>query len=106
MDNLRINVAHEFTDTPGARYYKDGDFPGEEFRDKFLKDNFKIYNKIIINLDGTEGYPTSFSEEAFGGLARIYPIDEVLSKLDFISDEEPELIDEIISYIKDARSKK
>ena len=26
--------------------------------------------KIIINLDGTAGYATSFLEEAFGGLVR------------------------------------
>lgn len=101
-----INIAKDFTDTPGARYYNDGDFPGEEFRDRFLKNIFNEYDKIIINLDGTEGYPTSFSEEAFGGLARIYPIDDVLNKLEFISDEEPDLIDEIIKYIKEARTDK
>lgn len=101
-----INIAKDFTETPGARYYTDGNFPGEEFRDKFLKNIFNEYDKIIINLDGTEGYPTSFSEEAFGGLARIYPIEEVLKKLVFISNEEPDLINEIQQYIKNARSGK
>lgn len=105
MRKKLINMT-EFTDSPGARYYEDGDFPGEEFRDKYLKDIFNDYDKIIINLDGTEGYPTSFSEEAFGGLARIFPIKDVLNKLEFISDEEPDLIDEIIKYIKEARTDK
>lgn len=106
MNKLTINLAKEFTDIPGARYYEDGDFPGQEFREKFLENNFEKYDKIIINLDGTEGIATSFSEEAFGGLARIYLEKDVLNKLEFISDEEPDLIDEIKKYIMEARTGK
>ena len=100
MKKLIINIANEFSDCPGARYYEDGDFSGQEFREKFLEKNFKNYNLIEINLDGTEGYATSFLEESFGGLARKYSSDEVLSKILFISFEEPNLIDEIKSYIR------
>lgn len=101
MSKIKINIAEDFTDTPGARYYDDGDYSGQEFRDNFLLKNFDDFDKIIINLDGTEGYATSFLEESFGGLARIKTKKLVLEKLEFISDEEPDLIDEIESYIRD-----
>lgn len=98
---FKINIAKDFTDTPGARYKADGEFSGEEFRDSFLVVNFDKYDLIEINLDGTEGYATSFLEEAFGGLARKFGSDKTLKKLRFISNEEPDLIEEINQYIKD-----
>jgi hypothetical protein len=54
-------------------------------------------------LDDTAGYATSFLEAAFGGLAREYPIDEVLATLEFTSADEPYLPEEIREYIKEAR---
>ncbi|WP_141048345.1 STAS-like domain-containing protein [Aliarcobacter cryaerophilus] len=95
-----INIAKDFSDSPGARYYDDGDFSGEQFRDEFLLKYFDNYDRIIVNLDGTEGYATSFLEESFGGLARIKGKDLVLRKIEFISNEEPDLIEEIQQYIK------
>ena len=104
MDKYLINIAEDFSEIPGARYYDDGDFSGQEFREKFLEKEFDKYDVIEINLDGTEGYATSFLEEAFGGLVRIVKDKEkVLTKLTFISTEEPNLIEEIMSYIKEAK---
>jgi len=100
--NITIDIAQEFSDCPGARYYEDGEFSGQEFREKILIPAFLKADKITIILDGTEGYATSFLEESFGGLARAYGADIVLSKLNFISEEEPDLIDEIKGYIKEA----
>ena len=69
-----INVAKEFTETPGARYKTQGAFSGEEFRDDILYPKFieSISNneKLVVNLDGGYGYGSSFLEEAFGGLVR------------------------------------
>ncbi|KAF3980359.1 MAG: STAS-like domain-containing protein, partial [Methylococcales symbiont of Iophon sp. n. MRB-2018] len=45
---------------------------------------------------------TSWLEEVFGGLARSEGTQKVADTLVFISDEEPYLIDDIKSYIKDA----
>lgn len=101
-----INIVDDFTDTPGARYYDDGDFSGQEFREKFILPNFNKYEKIKINLDGTEGYATSFLEEAFGGTARIFGIEKTKEKFEFISNEEPDLLEEIKEYILDAKNKK
>lgn len=100
---LNIHIAEEFSDAPGARYYEDGDNSGQEFREKFLEKNFNNYEIIIINLDDTEGYATSFLEEAFGGLARKFNKTEVLKKLEFISEDEPDLIEEIKEYINNAK---
>jgi hypothetical protein len=101
-DNITINISEDFSETPGARHRTDGDFSGQEFFEDILEIKFNSLKKneiLIIDLDGTDGYATSFLDEAFGGLARKYNKDVVLKKLKFISNEEPFLIDEIKSYI-------
>jgi len=107
MNNININIANDFSITPGGRYEKDGKFSGEEFRRKLLEPHFindqKI--KITINFDNAEGYSTAFLEEAFGGLVRIYGKDKVLTSIFFISNEDPLLIEEINNYINNARKR-
>lgn len=104
---LLINISKDFSETPGARYIKEGDYSGEEFRNTLLEPKFKDAlqknEKLTINLDGGYGYPTSFLEEAFGGLSRIYSPEKVLSVLEFISYDEPSLINEIKEYIRKAK---
>lgn len=104
---FRISIASEFATNPGARYPSDGPKSGEEFRRSLLQARFfearEAGKKLVVDLDGTEGYATSFLEEAFGGLAREYPIAQVQETLDFISEDEPGLIAEIRGYIADAR---
>lgn len=103
---MEINICKEFSDTPNARYKSEGPFSGEEFRENLLEPRYleakEKGEKLTINMDGGYGYPTSFLEEAFGGLARKYDPNEVLQMLIFISDDEPSLIEEIESYIKNA----
>lgn len=105
-----INICKEFSETPGARYISEGEHSGEEFRENYLIPCFEKAKeqgeKLVIELDGGYGYPTSFLEEAFGGLARIENPDVVLSILSFVSEDEPSLIEEIQGYIKNARVKK
>jgi hypothetical protein len=104
-----LSIAKEFSDTPGPRYKHEGDFSGEEFLEKLLLPAFdKVRAEdgiLLIDLDGTEGYATSFLEAAFGELARKYPIGEVLARLDFKCDDEPGLVQEIRQYIQDARNR-
>ena len=101
-----INICKDFSDTPGARYISEGKYSGEEFRESILIPAYeKVVNsneKIIIEMDGGYGYPTSFLEEAFGGLARKFSPESVTKKLDFISEDEPALVDEVKGYILDA----
>lgn len=101
-----IIISKEFTDAPGARNVDEGTYSGEAFLTKILKPKFEQALKenftILIDLDNTEGYATSFLEEAFGGLSRIYGADVVFNHLDFKSEDEPLLKDEINMYIKEA----
>jgi hypothetical protein len=107
MDSLIIYVK-DFSIVPGTRKRDEGKnaHSGEEFREDFLiplfREAMKDNKKLIVNLDGTIGYGTSWLEEVFGGLARQFGKTSVQATLDFISDEEPYLIEDIIHYIDHA----
>lgn len=103
MKTITISLATQFSCTPGARHRTDGAYSGEEFRETFLEPHFKDPKDdtiLEVILDGVEGYATSFLEEAFGGLARVYGKEECFKKLKFVSKEDELLIDEIKSYIE------
>lgn len=108
IEKIVIRISAEFANTPGSRNIEEGAFSGEEFLNNKLRPKFEEatanQTKILVDLDDTEGYATSFLEEAFGGLARIFGIQEVLNTLEFKSNDEPLLINEIISYIKEAKN--
>ena len=105
MTNMLV-VAKDFSRTPGPRRRTEGKFSGEEFLD-LLKARYveavKTKAILIIDLDGAAGYATSFLEAAFGGLAREFEPEEVQRTLEIKSDEEPDLVEEIKSYIAEAR---
>lgn len=103
---ITLSIAADFSKTPGSRYRAESKFSGEEFREEVLKTLFlkaiERGTKLVVNLDGTQGYATSFLEEAFGGLAREFGPEKVLSHLSFISNEEEYLKSEIDGYIRNA----
>lgn len=108
---MLIKVVEEYTDTPGARYYKQGPFPGEEFRDKLLYPKYgeAIKNKeeLVVDLDGGYGYGSSFLEEAFGGLVRRLKKEkkdyrQPLTTIKIISNDEASWVSKINSYIEEA----
>lgn len=103
----RITIAKDFSETPGPRSRGEGDFSGEDFLDTILLPAYERAvaedGSVLIDLDGTEGYATSFLESTFGGLARKFPTEEVLSRITFKSDDEPSLVDEIRKYVREAR---
>ena len=106
MSDITIKISKNFHKMPMGRYYpKDGDYTGDKFRWDWLEPNFEKYDKLIIDLDDLYGCPSSFREEAFGGLARIYGINEVLEKLEFVTTDFPELIDVIKNDILEAKKK-
>jgi len=99
-----IDVAKQFTKFPAGRRSGDGDFSGETFRKRFLEPAFHSdADKIVVELDGTFGYGSSFLEEAFGGLVREMKLEPgvVLGKIELHSSD-ASLIDEITDYIKNA----
>ncbi|HEX8268873.1 MAG TPA: STAS-like domain-containing protein [Flavobacterium sp.] len=110
MDRIIINIAHEYTRTPGPRYEKEGKFSGEVFRKNYfvpkIKKAIEEDKMIEVNLDGTSGYGTSFIEEIFGGLIREDKINytELKRRLHIVSKEEEYLIDDIEQDMLDAKN--
>jgi hypothetical protein len=106
MDKIIICIAIDFSSTPGPRTKAEGKFSAEEFLEKILYPKFdqaiKESRIIQVILDGTAGYATSFLEGAFGELVRKRSKRAVLDHLEFISNDEPFLIDEINHYINNA----
>jgi hypothetical protein len=111
MENIELKISTDFSTTPGARYKEEGDFSGEEFRSEVLYPKYKEAKDkgcyLIINLDGTAGLGTSFLEESFGGLIRTNKVDysELQKIIRYISKENPDYIDEILGYLRDAHEK-
>ncbi len=101
----QINIAKDFSDTPGGRNTSDGRFSGELFRKEILEPAFKDgHENITIILDGTFGYPPSFLEESFGGLVRTkkWKKKEILKRLVLVSNEDQSLVNKINKYIESA----
>jgi STAS-like domain of unknown function (DUF4325) len=71
MHKFELSVAKDFSPSPAGRYIEDGPFPGAVFRDNMLVPALKSNDQVTVNLDGTDGYGSSFLEEAFGGLIRL-----------------------------------
>lgn len=109
---ITISIAKDFSRIPGARFPKEGNHSGEEFRNQVLLPNLKEAigkkEKLRVVLDGTAGLGTSFLEEAFGGLIRIDNIsyDDLLATLELVSEEDQDYIEEINQYIKEAHEQK
>lgn len=103
MNVKTINIAEEFSKVPYGRYFDDGANSGERFREEFLRPCFENYDKVIIELDGTRGYGSSFLDEAFGGLIRHKYISKVdlVRKLEIVTKYES-YKKEIESYIEEA----
>lgn len=95
----RINIAKEFSQILGGRWEKLGPFSGEEFYNTILEpvylETVGPNRKIIIELDGTKGYPSSFLDQSFGELARVYGVDEVRNIISF----ETKVFQWVVDYI-------
>ena len=66
----KIDISKDFSDVPAGRYKMDGPNSGERFRNDFLVPALRTGEKVEVILDGSEGYGSSFLEEAFGGMVR------------------------------------
>lgn len=105
---MKIKVSEDFATAPGSRYISEGINSGQEFRQKHLlpavQKAIGAKEKLEVDLDGTSGYGTSFLEEAFGGLIREdgLQLRTLSDLLIIISNEEPQLLDEIRDYMEAA----
>jgi hypothetical protein len=72
---MTINVATQYSKTPGPRTRDEGPASGQAFFEDLLLPAFKEARanktKLLVDLDGTDGYSTAFLEAAFVDLARL-----------------------------------
>ena len=86
---LCINIAKEFSPVPIGRHRIDGDKSGEAFREDILYPKIRVAMEkqeiLEIDFDGMYGLPSSFLEEAFGGLVREKKLnsDDILRTIKF-----------------------
>ncbi len=98
-----INIAQNFSEVPVGRFYSDGPDSGERFRDEFLEPILAQGESVIVQLDGTEGYGSSFLDEAFGGIVRKLNLSLADAKARIkLESSNKTFIQEIESYIEDA----
>ena len=99
----RISVADDFSRFPAGRYRTDGPFPGEIFRQRILAPALKADTAVVVDLNRTLGFGSSFLEEAFGGLVREegFRVDDLRRRLT-IQAVDPSLVSEVWSYIEAA----
>lgn len=104
MKTHTIIISSDFTDAPGARHRADGPKSGEEFYEDILKPNFvdikEKQEELLIDLDDTWGYASSFISGSFGRLSNEFGSEDVLKYLRFKSQDEPLLIEKIRDEIK------
>ncbi|MDL2315070.1 STAS-like domain-containing protein [Bacteroidales bacterium OttesenSCG-928-C19] len=94
-----VIIIADYSKSPGPRYCYQGDDSGEDFYHKILnekfKDAFEQKVELEVNLDGPDGYASSFLDEAFGNLVFDFGLENVQGLVRIISQEEPEWIEMI-----------
>lgn len=93
----------QYSEYPGPRYSSQGDCSGEDFYHKRLNlafaQAFLEDEPLIVNLDGTAGYASSFLDEAFGNLVFDFTLQNVNPRIKIISNQEPDWIEMIKSEV-------
>ncbi len=97
---MTISIAKDFSDVPAGRFRDDGDWSGEKFREELLIPALKKADKkhpVIVNINDTEGYGSSFLEEAFAGLIRNgYTKENIAEKLQIEANDTYDIYKKII----------
>ena len=95
MTEKRINFIDEFTDCPGGRLEIHGEFSGQEFREKLLKPALQQFDRVVLNLNGAVGFPSSFIDEVFGILSHEVGYDRMKQQLVIDLTDDPLALREI-----------
>lgn len=101
---ITVKVATAFSRYPAGRTPNDGPFSGEAFRKQHLEPFLKRDETVVVDLDGTRGYGSSFLEEAFGGLVRAGIQVDALKRLLRLEGGRASVKTEIEDYIAQAAS--
>lgn len=110
---MELNIGKDYSKTPGGRKKDSGDYSGEDFLEKCLKKQFEEALRkgepLFVNFDGLYGYPSSFLEESFGGIVRLYKeslsLNEIFKTIILVSNDNPLLIERVSNYMYEASKK-
>jgi len=92
-DKRVINISREFSATPFGRYRSDGLESGEVFRETMLIPALRESSSVTLDIDGVAGLPSSFWEEAIGGLIRRdWAAEQVRQKLTIVTTDRELLV--------------
>lgn len=88
-----ISVLKNFSEFPALRHCNISENSGEEFYHKVLNSEFKqvldSHEKLVVDLDDTAGYASSFLDEAFGNLVYDFGLKTVKKHIEIKSIQEP-----------------
>ncbi len=100
-EGVFIDVAKDFSRTPGGRYISESKWSGEEFRQNHLEPPLRLGKTITVDLDGVVGITSSFLEEAFGGLVRVFGVD-IVKRISFVAPTRPTRARKALEYVQRA----
>jgi hypothetical protein len=105
MTEVPYSIARQFSRHPGPRYRRQGPHSGEALRTKLARIlRTDPESTLIVDLDGTSGYGSSFLDEAFGGLVRSEGFERsVQSRFRFKSNIDPSYVTEITESFERAQ---
>ena len=100
---LTLNISRSFSKVPAGRYRTDGPQSGQVFLEEKLLPALENSDVVEVVLDGTDGFGSSFLDEAFAGLLRItaMSVAEFKRRVLLISEEDPTLIEEVEGYVEE-----
>ena len=88
-----ISVLANFSEFPGLRNCDISDNSGEAFYHNVLnaafKEAYENNEQLSVDLDNTDGYASSFLDQAFGSLVYDFTLSKVKKSVIIISIEEP-----------------
>lgn len=97
-----IHVGRDFSKHPAGRYRDDGPNSGQRFREDFLVPALREADEVLVVLDGTRGFGSSFLEEAFGGLIREGLSNKFLATHLTIQGKDSGYVSEARQYVREA----
>ena len=105
MSKMTLNIATEFSDTPGGRHKVSGKHSAEEFYESLLKPRFEYASKNNLKLnvvfDEIKALPEHFIDEAFGQrLASEFGVDRISQHLTLTSKDNPDYMKKVLKIIR------
>lgn len=88
-----FKIATDFSQFLVGRTKQDSATSGENLREILVP--LLREGPLVVDLDGTMGYSSAFLQGAFEDLSREAPVEG----LRFISERDPSLVEEILSYL-------